>query len=195
MDEKLRSLNIFVRGDSKDALSIRNFILLVWGIILAGFQISLPKRVARRIYEEAKRLGMSSDEYLVELITQSLDPKNRAREYIETAKELLEEAYNELRKKDIRQAAEKLWGAVALAVKAYAYWRENKRLASHGELWKYVDKLINELGEWISDAWNAGQSMHVCFYEGWCTEKHVELALKRIERLVEEIASRIYAKA
>ncbi len=195
MDEKLRSLNIFVRGDSKDALSIRNFILLVWGIILAGFQISLPKRVARRIYEEAKRLGMSSDEYLVELITQSLDPKNRAREYIETAKELLEEAYNELRKKDIRQAAEKLWGAVALAVKAYAYWRENKRLASHGELWKYVDKLISELGEWISDAWNAGQSMHVCFYEGWCTEKHVELALKRIERLVEEIASRIYAKA
>ena len=195
MDEKLRPLNIFVRGYSKDALSIRNFILLVWGIILAGFQISLPKRVARRIYEEAKRLGMSSDEYLVELITQSLDPKNRAREYIETAKELLEEAYNELRKKDIRQAAEKLWGSVALAVKAYAYWRENKRLASHGELWKYVDKLINELGEWISDAWNAGQSMHVCFYEGWCTEKHVELALKRIERLVEEIASRIYVKA
>lgn len=195
MDEKLRPLNIFIRGYSKDVLSIRNFILLVWGIILAGFQISLPKRVARRIYEEAKRLGMSSDEYLVELITQSLDPKNRAREYIETAKELLEEAYNELRKKDIRQAAEKLWGAVALAVKAYAYWRENKRLASHGDLWKYVDKLINELGEWISDAWNAGQSMHVCFYEGWCTEKHVELALKRIERLVEEIASRIYVKA
>ncbi len=33
--------------------------------------------------------------------------------------------------------------------------------------------------------------MHTCFYEGLCTEKHVELALKRIERLVRKVASKI----
>ncbi len=50
-------------------------------------------------------------------------------------------------KGDVQQAAEKLWGAAALAVKAYASWREGKRLASHRELWEYSKKLINELEE------------------------------------------------
>jgi hypothetical protein len=34
-------------------------------------------------------------------------------------------------------------------------------------------------------------AMHTCFYEGWCSKKHVELALKRVEKLVKEITSRV----
>ncbi len=33
--------------------------------------------------------------------------------------------------------------------------------------------------------------MHVCFYEDWCTGRHVEEAAKRIEKLVSEIEKRI----
>ncbi len=33
--------------------------------------------------------------------------------------------------------------------------------------------------------------MHVCFYEGWCTEEDVESTLKDIKRLVDEVAKRI----
>lgn len=32
--------------------------------------------------EEAEKLGISADEYLVELLSQGLDPKNKALEYI-----------------------------------------------------------------------------------------------------------------
>ncbi len=91
----------------------------------------------------------------------------------------------------MRRAAEKLWGAAALAVKAYAQWREGRRLASHEELWEYVEKLAGELGDWAGDSWNAGNSMHTCFYEGWCGRWHVEQALGRIERLVREVAKRV----
>ena len=87
-------------------------------------------------------------------------------EYIEVAKELLSEAQEELSKDNARQTAKKLWGAVALAVKAYAYWKDGKRLASHRELWEYKRRLEDELGEWVSDSWNAGNTMHICFYEG-----------------------------
>ena len=91
----------------------------------------------------------------------------------------------------MRQAAEKAWGAAALAVKAYAMWREERRLASHGELWRYTEVLVKELGEWVSDAWAQAAAMHVCFYEGWCTPRHVEEALKRIERLVGRVAAEV----
>ncbi len=86
--------------------------------------IIIRGRVAKRVKEEAEKLGVSVDEYVIELLSQGLDPKDRAVEHVEAAKELLRDAREELEKGDARQAAEKLWGAGALAVKAYAYWRE-----------------------------------------------------------------------
>ena len=118
--------------------------------------ITLSKRIAQHIREETSKPGITSEEYIIEFITQKLDPRNRAIEYIGIAKELLEHAKEELKRGNIRQAAEKIRGITALVVKAYAYWREGKRLASHYELWKYKDKIVDKLGEWVRDTMNAG---------------------------------------
>jgi len=107
--------------------------------------------------------------------------------YLEQAKQFLKQAEEELRKGDYRQAAEKVWGAAALAIKAHALAKEGKRLASHGQLWEYKDKLARELGEWVRDAWLSASSMHICFYEGWCTERDVEEVLAKVKKLVEVI--------
>lgn len=147
--------------------------------------------VARRLKEEALKRGLSPEEYMLEVLTRDLDPKDRAKEYIEAASSLLEEAEEELKKDDLRQAAEKVWGAAALAVKAYALWKEGKRLASHGELWEYKSIMVKDLGDWVGNAWAWATEMHVCFYEGWCSRDDVENALKKIGRLVEEVEKRV----
>ena len=67
-------------------------------------------RIAKRLMEEAHKLGISVDEYLLEILSRDLDPKNKAEEYIEAANELLDEAREELEKGNIRQAAEKYGG-------------------------------------------------------------------------------------
>ena len=33
--------------------------------------------------------------------------------------------------------------------------------------------------------------MHICFYDGWCAREDIEDALKRIEKLVKEVAKRV----
>jgi len=71
--------------------------------------LRLPPRLAERLEREARRQGVTFEEYVLELLSQGLDPGDRAREYIEAARELLEEAREELEKGDPRQAAEKLW--------------------------------------------------------------------------------------
>ena len=162
---------------------------LILGIHGLSEAIVLRGRIAKRVREEAEKLGLSVNEYLVELLNQSLDPKYRAREYVEVAKDLLGEAHDELKKGNARQAAEKIWDAAALTVKPYAYWREGKRLTSHGELWEYKRRLEEELGEWVHDSWASATEMHVCFYEGWCTEKDIENAHKRVEKLIKGVAS------
>jgi len=153
--------------------------------------VLLPRSIVEYVRREAEKLGLSLEEYIVDVLVQGLDPRDRAVEYIEAAKELLEEAREELKKGNIRQAAEKIWGTATLAAKAYAWWRENKRLTSHRELWEYSKKVADELGEWVSHAWNEANAMHICFYEGWCLRGHVEAALRQIERLVREIEAKV----
>ena len=153
--------------------------------------ITLPKVIAKRIEREAEKLGISLEEYIIEVLSRDLDPKDRAIEYIEAAKELLDQAKDELEKGDVRQAAEKTWDAATLAVKAYAYNKEGKRLTSHRELWEYVEIIANDVGDWIRSTWNEASGMHICFYEGWCTLRQVESALNHIEKLVREIEIKV----
>ncbi len=153
--------------------------------------IVIPRRIIERLKKEAEKLGVSLDEYIVELLTRESDPRDKALEYVDAAYELIDQARSELTKSNISQAAEKIWGAAALTIKAYAWWKEGKRLVSHRELWEYKDKLAEEYGEWIDIAWAQANSMHTCFYEGWCSRRSVEIALKHVERLVREISSRI----
>lgn len=153
--------------------------------------IRLPNLIARKLQDEAKKLGLSVEEYLLEILSQGLDPKNRAQEYIEVALELVEKAREELARGDIRQASEKIWSAAALAVKAYAYWKGGRRLSSHGELWEYTQVLRRDLGRWVYGSWAYANAMHTCFCEGWCVKEHVESAIEDVEKLVKAIKSKI----
>jgi len=124
-------------------------------------------------------------------LSRGLDPRDKAVEYVEATGELLQEARDELEKGNVRQAAEKLWGAAALTVKAYAYWRDGKRLTSHGELWEYMRLMVKDMGSWVRETWMFANGMHTCFYEGWCAREDVEDSIKRVEKLVREVANRI----
>jgi hypothetical protein len=153
--------------------------------------IRIPRAAREALEKQAREAGLGVAEYVIDLALQRIDPRESALGYLEAAEALADEAERELAHNNIRQAAEKVWGAVALAVKAYAAWREGRRLASHGELWEYTERMIEELGSWIATAWYAGHSMHACFYEGWCRRRHVEEALKHAKRLLKEVGSRV----
>ena len=153
--------------------------------------VRIPRVIAERLRREAEKAGMSLDEYLIELVSRSLDPGEKLQVYLDAAQLLLEQAREELEKGSLRQAAEKLWGAVALAIKAYALWREGRRLASHRELWEYKDVAADELGGWVSRVFREASSLHTCFYEGWCTERDVRDVLPGVERLLEAIRARV----
>ena len=71
--------------------------------------IVISGRLAERLRREAEERGMTPEELLVSLLTADLDPRGRAREYIEAALALLEEARRELERGNLRQASEKVW--------------------------------------------------------------------------------------
>lgn len=156
--------------------------------------ISIPPSVINFLKKQAELLGVPIEDIVLERLLVDLDPEDKAKEYISVASSLLEQAKIELKRGDLRQASEKIWDAIALSVKAFAYKHDKLRLSSHGELWEYKDKLVKVFGEWVRECWNAGVHMHVNFYEGWATKSDIIDAIKKAERLVEAIRSKILTK-
>ncbi len=119
----------------------------------------------------------------------------RARKYVEGALELLEQAREELVKGNLGQASEKIWGACALSIKAYALAREGRVLEAHADLWRYKSVVAEELGDWVRDAWYAANTMHRNFYENLADRKDVEKALSEVSRLVKAIAEKLQLRS
>ncbi|MEM2122144.1 MAG: PaREP1 family protein [Candidatus Bathyarchaeia archaeon] len=151
--------------------------------------ITLPKAVAQRLERKAREAGLSLSEYLFSMVARDLDPSIGAEWYIDGALELLEEAKGELEKGDLRQASEKVWGAYALSIKAYASFKEGKRLESHGELWIYKNKVAEELGGYVKTTLRQADSMHKNFYENLATREDVEDVAGEVAKLISDIAA------
>ncbi len=157
--------------------------------------ISLPKAIYEVLMEKARERGMSIEELIADTFIDDPDYKARAKKYIEGAKQLIEQAKIEVDKGDLRQASEKIWGACALAIKAYALFRDGKVLETHADLWVYKSRVALELGDWVRDVWAHANTMHKNFYEDLADKEDVEKALSMVEKLVESIASRFLTRS
>ncbi len=152
-------------------------------------ELALPRVVVEELVRRAQSLGLSIEEYLLDILTRDMDPDTVVEKYLEGAKQLLEQAREELEKDDLRQAGEKIWGACALAIKAYVLARYGKRIESHRELWVYKNEVAKELGEWVRIVFKLADSMHRNFYEGLATKEDVEDVLREVQKLVEAVVS------
>ncbi|MEM0450934.1 MAG: PaREP1 family protein [Nitrososphaerota archaeon] len=153
--------------------------------------LTVPKRLMQALRRKAEESGLTPVETLLDVIIAATDPEERPVAYIEAAQELLVQARQELEAGDERQASEKIWGAAALAVKAYACAREQRRITSHSELWQYKSRIAEELGDWIHDAWAQADAMYTNFYEGWADKQSIQKALERGEKPTEAIKQKI----
>ncbi len=153
--------------------------------------IVIPEGIARRIRRVAEELGVTPEEYVLDALTRDLDPGEGAREYVEAARSLIAQAEEELRRGDLRQAGEKVWGACALAIKAHALARRGRRLESHKELWLYKNVVAEELGDWVKAVFRQADSMHRNFYEGLATREDVEDTLREVKKLVSAVSESV----
>ena len=109
------------------------------------------------------------------------------RTYAEQGRIYLAQAYEELARGDLSQAAEKGWGAASQLVKAAADERGLPH-QSHGFLFRAVGVLSEEEGgDVIRRGFDSGNSLHVNYYEGGGTEANIRASLQDVEALIEKI--------
>ncbi len=94
---------------------------------------------------------------------------------------------NELTKKDLVQASEKLWGACAEIVKAVAAKR-GIELGTHASLWEFVSKLDKAHPGWgLLDQFSYAENLHTNFYEEWLTEDYVRRGVEVAENFIAQM--------
>jgi len=111
---------------------------------------------------------------------------DKATWYLWSARTLLDQAREELRRGNHCQAAEKLWCAAASAIRGYgaAKGRDPGRV-SRSSLSRYRDA-ANSLGQEALRAFEEAYRLHNCFCNGDCSPSDVEKAVELIEELIRE---------
>ncbi|MCC6029358.1 MAG: PaREP1 family protein [Candidatus Korarchaeum sp.] len=153
--------------------------------------IVLPKKIERKLKEEAERTGVSEEELVLEALSKALneplDPEARLEVHSKLSEKYMREAEDLLAKGDYAQASEKAWGAAAQIVKALAA-REGKEIRSHASLWEYVDELAEKLGEIeLRHLWGRANNLHQNSYENWMPARDVRLAVNDVKMFVERL--------
>jgi len=151
----------------------------------------LPKKIEKKLKEEAERAGISEEELMIEALSkflnETLDPETKAEIHLKLSEKYLRDAEKFLIKKDFIQASEKAWGAAAQIVKALAA-KEGKELRSHGELLRYVAELSKEKDDKeIMKFWFSATSLHQNFYENWFPEEAVRSAMEDVKNFIEKL--------
>ena len=112
-----------------------------------------------------------------------------AETHLEVSRNFLVHASEQLALGDSLQASEKGWGAAAHAVKAVAE-RRGWRHRSHSHLFNAVTRIAAGTGRTeIIDLFNAANSLHQNFYEGWLDDEYIAMNLDRVERLLDILDS------
>ena len=110
-------------------------------------------------------------------------------QYSQQADIFLRQAQEELEKNDLRQAAEKGWGAAAQMIKALAEERGWEH-QSHRSLADTVKRVVRERDDQeIARCFVAARSLHMFFYEGDLPDFLVPSHLEDVRTFIQKLRS------
>ena len=108
-------------------------------------------------------------------------------QYLKQSDDYFQLVDNYLAKDDNLQASEKLWGASAQIIKAYAEKKGYKH-NEHANLYKVTKKIVEETEdkEFLT-LFNVANALHSNFYENWMDTEMVNVSKTDIEKFLKKV--------
>ena len=111
----------------------------------------------------------------------------KAQKYRADSRPLLAYAFDELERGDLRQASEKGWCSVALALKSIAELRDIEH-RSHDSLFSIIGMLATEADDDdMRQTFAIASSLHINFYEDNWDPAMVRSGLRQVQRLLDKL--------
>ncbi|MGC8973458.1 MAG: PaREP1 family protein [Thermoproteus sp.] len=141
------------------------------------------------IAEVLRRVAGDRDieEFILELVSNRLDPPERVEVYLRLHERYLAEAEELYRKGDLTQAGEKYWGAVTALLNAIAE-RRGMPHYSHRDYAVLIDKIYEETGdEELVGGFRMAEGLHANFYHNFMGRREFDLHRRAVLTLIEKL--------
>jgi hypothetical protein len=160
-------------------------------VVVLDLELVLPPEIEKKLEEESEKMEISVEglalDALVKGMNEGIDPADRAELYMRLSEKYLKDGEELLAKGDLVQASEKLRGSAVLMVKAVAASR-GVLVSSHGELFSYVRRLGEELGNpELRRLFSVASTLQQNFYENWLSGDVVREYAEDVKQLVGEL--------
>lgn len=119
---------------------------------------------------------------------------SKIKKYTQLSDKYLNDSKDLLKKGDLAQSSEKLWGAFATIVKAVAA-TQKKNIRTHDGITFYLSAISKELkDESLISAGLIANALHQNFYENSLTAEYVSKGSKTIQQFVTRLKNRFSLK-
>ena len=147
--------------------------------------LTISPPVAEALRRAAR--GRDVEEFLLELLTDRLDPLKRAEIYLKLHEKYLQEAEQLYARGDLPQAGEKYWGAVTALLNAIAEKRGMPHY-SHRDYAELIEELYEETKNMeIVVGFRMAEGLHANFYHNFMRREGFDLHREAVHKLVERL--------
>ncbi|AAL64753.1 paREP8 [Pyrobaculum aerophilum str. IM2] len=131
--------------------------------------------------------GRDLDEFLLELVADKLDPRDRVEAYLALHEKYLREAEELYARGDLPQAGEKYWGAVTALLNAIAEKRGMPHY-SHRDYSLIVGRLYKETRDRdLVVGFRMAEGLHANFYNNFMEREEFDLHREAVKILIEKL--------
>ncbi|GAB6947576.1 PaREP1 family protein [Vulcanisaeta sp. JCM 16161] len=145
------------------------------------------------VAEVLRRVAGDKDveEFIIELIADRLDPKDRVDVYLRLHEKYLNEAEELFNKGDLTQAGEKYWGAVTALLNAIGEMRGLPHY-SHRDYSVIIDELYRETGDRdLVIGFRLAEGLHANFYHNFMSREEFQLHRETVIELVKKLRNMV----
>lgn len=154
----------------------------------------LSERERHWVEELAEASGWDASDMVDEMRSLAIDPSERAERYRDLFEKYYREAWEHKKRGDLRQAGEKIWGAVTALIKLYA---ANKGIPiihwSIGKLDRFIESNVEkEYRKLFRDLLDKARILHEHFYEGNLSSEGFEERWKEVMELLQNARKTLF---
>jgi len=152
-------------------------------------EIVLTPPLSTVITKLAKEHGKDVYNFLVDIISEKIDPKTRIDIYIMLFKKLLTEAEKLEAQGDTVQASEKYWGAIAALLDIIGE-KKKKPHYTHRDYWEIMNMIIDEMkDESLAELFALAEKLHSNFYHDFIPRHQFKIYSRKIKILIKKLIS------
>ena len=150
-------------------------------VLVIVLEITIGEPLSSLIVELARSAGKDVDVYLMEVLSQNMDPEKKIKMYLALCVKFMGEARRLEGEGDFVQASEKYWGAITALLNIIGE-KKNMPHFTHRDYWEIMNQIIDDTrDEALTELFALAEKLHANFSHNFIPEHQFSIYSKKVK--------------